>query len=166
MILHADWKSMFHKTFFPAFKSTTDYGACCLITPYLDFELPDSKKTLTDEGYSYTGSDFHSVPKGLTRNGIQNGLKIILDIENYDYAYFPRGAQGIRAAVGHASDIEYISQNGFYIAAGNKNNSWKMVAKQIFLSATLILTYQDDKNTFYFRHRNIGCNDTYYIKHY
>ena len=56
----------------------------------------------------------------------------MLDVENYDYAYFPRGAQGIRAAVGHAGDMEYISTNGFYIAAGNKNHNRKIVTKQIF----------------------------------
>ena len=162
MILEADWKSDSPKYFFPSYKSATDYGACCLITPYLDFELPDSKKTLTDWGYEYTGADFHSVPKGLTRNGVHNGLKIMLDVENYDYAYFPRGAQGIRAAVGHAGDMEYISTNGFYIAAGNKNNN----RKTDLLKATLLPTYQDEKNTIYFRHRNIGCIDTYSIKHY
>ena len=123
MILQVEWKTRISDTFYPAFKSTTDYGACCLIIPYLDFELPDSKKTLTDGGYSYTGSDFHSVPKGFNRNGIQNGLKIILDVENYDYAYFPRGAKGFRAVVGDSRDKAVINQNGFYIAAGNKNNN-------------------------------------------
>ena len=118
MILQAEWKSQRPQTFYPAFKSTTDYGACCLITPFLDFEINKTNK-LTKEGYSYTGSDYHSIPKGLgTRNGIQNGLKIILDVENFDYAYYPRGAQGIRAVVGDARDKDFIDQNGFYIAAG------------------------------------------------
>ena len=126
MILHAEWKSMFHKTFFPAFKSTTDYGACCLITPYLDFVLSNDSKTIADGSYVYTGADYHAIPKGLTRNGIQNGLKLILDVENYDYAYFPRGAKGFRAVVGDSRDKAVINQNGFYVAAGNKNNNWKI----------------------------------------
>ena len=119
MILEADWKSDSPKYFFPAYKSATDYGACCLITPYLDFELSNDSKTISDGGYSYTGADYHAIPKGLTRNGIQNGLKIILDVENYDYAYFPRGAKGFRAVVGDSRDKAVINQNGFYIAAGN-----------------------------------------------
>ena len=56
---------------------------------------------------------------GITRNGIKNGLKLILDVENYDYAYFPRGAKGFRAVVGDSRDKAVINQNGFYIAAGN-----------------------------------------------
>ena len=66
----------------------------------------------------YTGEDYHSIPKGSTRNGIKNGLKIILDVENYDYAYFPRGAKGFRAVVGDSRDKGVINQNGFYISAG------------------------------------------------
>ena len=131
MILEADWKSDSPKYFFPAFKSATDYGACCLITPYLDFTLSNDSKTISDGGYSYTGADYHAIPKGLTRNGIQNGLKIILDVENYDYAYFPRGAKGFRAVVGDSRDKAVINQNGFYIAAGNnENNNWKIVCFQ------------------------------------
>ena len=125
MILQAEWKSETLKTFYPAHKSATDYGACCLITPYLDFEIDKTFK-LTEEGYSYTGSDYHSIPKGLIRNGIQNGLKVILDIESYEYASFTSGAQGIRAVVGDARDKDIINQNGFYIAAGNKKNNLKM----------------------------------------
>ena len=140
MILQAEWKSGTPEAFFPAFKSATDYGACCLLTPYLDFELPDDKKKLTAEGYSYTGADYHSIPKGLTRNGIQNGLKIILDVENYDYAYFPRGAKGFRAVVGDSRDKAVINQNGFYIAAGNENNNWKMHCFQAVLNQQFLPT--------------------------
>ena len=74
---------------------------------------------------SYTGAEYHAIPKGITRNGIKNGLKVILDVENYDYAYFPRGAKGFRAVVGDSRDKAVINQNGFYIAAGTNNNDWK-----------------------------------------
>ena len=113
MILLANWKNTYNHRFFDSYKSATDYGACCLITPYLDFEIKHSGKI-----GNYTGEMYHSIPKG-TRNGIKNGLKIILDVENYDYAYFPRGAKGFRAVVGDSRDKAVINQNGFYIAAGN-----------------------------------------------
>ena len=38
MILKAEWKSQFKANFYDAYKTATDYGACCLITPYLDFQ--------------------------------------------------------------------------------------------------------------------------------
>ena len=120
MILQAEWKSNYTVNFLPAYKSATDYGACCLITPYLDFQSNKTREESPEgEGYIYSGEDYHSIPKGSTRNGIKNGLKIILDVENYDYAYFPRGAKGFRAVVGDSRDKAVINQNGFYIAAGN-----------------------------------------------
>ncbi len=108
MVLQAEWKNIYKKEFHEFFKSATDYGACCLITPYLDFEFNDTDKIV----------NWHSIPKGITRNGIQNGLKVTLDVENYDYAYFQRGAKGFRAVVGDARDKAVVNQNGFYIAAG------------------------------------------------
>ena len=119
MILKADWKSIYSRDFYDAFKTATDYGACCLITPYLDFQNPKTKDISPE---NYTGADYHSIPKGVTRNGIQNGMKIILDVENYDYAYFPRGAKGFRAVVGDSRDKAVINQNGFYVAVGNNTS--------------------------------------------
>ena len=45
MILSVQWKSnaSYTKSFYPAFKSSSDYGACCLLTPYLDFEDEETK---------------------------------------------------------------------------------------------------------------------------
>ena len=117
MVLQTEWKSKYKQNFLNAYKSATDYGACCLITPYLDFELNKTREAGA-EGFIYTGEEYHSIPKGITRNGIKNGLKIILDVENYDYAYFPRGAKGFRAVVGDSRDKAVINQNGFYISAG------------------------------------------------
>ena len=123
MILQAIWKSKEPYYFYNAFKSTTDYGACCLITPYLDFELHKTK----EQEVGYTGADYHSIPKGITCNGIQNGLKVILDVESYDYAYFPSGSNGFLAVVGDSRDKEVIQQSGFYIAAGTNKNDWKFL---------------------------------------
>ena len=118
MVLEATWKNQYVAKFYDAYKSSTDYGACCLITPFLDFQNPKTKDVHPS---NYTGEDFISIPKGATRNGIKNGLKVILDVENYDYAYFERGAKGFRAVVGDARDKAVINQNGFYIAAGMEN---------------------------------------------
>ena len=85
-----------------------------MITPYLDFQS-NNTPNFGDGDY------WHNIPKGFARNGIQNGLKVILDVENYDYAYFPRGAKGFRAVVGDSRDKAVINQKGFYIAAGTLN---------------------------------------------
>ena len=41
---------------------------------------------------------------------LQNGLKLVLDVESYDYAYFPRGAKGFRVALSAATDQAVINQ--------------------------------------------------------
>ncbi len=86
--------------------STTDYGTCCLIVPYLDFENP---KTVNVPPSQYTGLDYRTVPRG-AKNGIQNGLKLMLDVEGYDYAYSTRGAKGLRIVLGDQRDKQVVNQ--------------------------------------------------------
>ena len=117
MVLKATWKSKYEVKFYDAYKSSTDYGACCLITPFLDFENPETKDVHPS---NYTGTDFINTPRGVTRNGIENGLKVILDVEDYEYAYSSFDGNGFLAEVGDARDKAYINQNGFYIAPGKK----------------------------------------------
>ena len=93
----------------------TDYGACCVIVPYLDLVNTD---TINLDPALYSGDLFHKIPKG-AKNGLQNGLKLVLDVEHYDYGYFPRGARGFRVALSSATDQAVINQDGFYISPGD-----------------------------------------------
>jgi hypothetical protein len=86
MLILTKWKSGEEKKFYDARQTATDYGSCCLITPYLDFENSKNPKNPN----SYTGKDYNSIPRGTTRNGVNSGLDIMLDIESYDYAFFLR----------------------------------------------------------------------------
>ena len=110
MILKAKWMSD-TVYFLDTEKYNTDFGSCCLITPFLNFEL---KKMSTE----INGIDYHSVPKGM-RNGIQNGLEVVIDVESFENAYFPRQAIGIAAVVADARDKVVVQQSGFNIAPGN-----------------------------------------------
>ena len=114
MLILTDWMSQPPYKFYAAYQTATDYGACCLITPYLDFV---NNKTKDLPPSSYTGMDYHNIPKG-ARNGIKNGLKLMIDVESYDYAYFPRGAKGFRVVLADSRDKAVINQDGFYVAAG------------------------------------------------
>ena len=66
---------------------------------------------------NYTGDHFHSIPFGAA-NGVQNGLKMILDVESFDYAYFPRAARGLKVAIADARDKAVINQDGYYLMPG------------------------------------------------
>ena len=64
MILYVKWKSnsTYTRNFYPAFKSSSDYGACCLLTPYLDFEYEDTRNLTPD---NWPSNAYNLIPKVL-----------------------------------------------------------------------------------------------------
>ena len=109
-----EWSQKAHRKFFDSYSVLTDYGACCLILPYLDFINPATKDLNPNE---YRAKDFLSTFHG-AKNGLKHGLKIILDLESFDYAYFQRESQGLLVALTDSADQPIINQDGFYIAPG------------------------------------------------
>jgi hypothetical protein len=114
-----EWSQQYYRKFFDAYSVLTDYGACCLIVPYLDFVNPRTKNIDPDE---YSAEDFLSIPRG-AKNGLTYGLKILLDLESFDYAYFPRESQGFLVALSDAADQPVINQDGFYISPGESSTT-------------------------------------------
>ena len=55
----------------------TDYGSCCLLVPHLDLK-PINESITTEEMYRDL--------KAVAVNGEKNGLEIVLDAEQYNYA--------------------------------------------------------------------------------
>ena len=47
-----------------------------------------------------------------------NGLKLILDMESFDYAYTDKGALGVRVALTDSRDQGLINQDGFNVMPG------------------------------------------------
>jgi hypothetical protein len=41
-----------------------------------------------------------------------------MDVESFDYAYFPRSARGFKIALSAATDKAVINQDGFYVRPG------------------------------------------------
>jgi hypothetical protein len=40
----------------------------------------------------YSSDHYHSIPYG-AKNGVKKGMKLIIDVESFDYAYYPRGSR-------------------------------------------------------------------------
>ena len=53
------------------------------------------------------------------RFSVKRGLKLIMDVESFDYAYFPRGSRGFKVALSDGRDKAVINQEGFYVAPGS-----------------------------------------------
>ena len=62
MILRLNWKTNpnYTKTFYSAFKVSTDYGACCMIEPFLTFEY---EKTRDLNPNHWKATDYANIPK-------------------------------------------------------------------------------------------------------
>jgi len=110
-------------------KSTPDYGACCLITPFLDFgdgKIPDA--------YNITGYQWHSVPRGV-QNGPMGGIKFVLDAETFAFAPMGHESVGFRIAIADPRDKPMIKQESFMISPGvNFINIWRAALAPISLS--------------------------------
>ncbi len=59
----------------------------------------------------------------------------MLDLESFDYAYFPRESQGFLVALSNAADQPVINQDGFYVSPG-RNSFFKVIMQ---LQADLVL---------------------------
>jgi len=44
--------------------------------------------------------------------------RLLIDVETFDYAYFQRGAQGVRVSLSHPLDRPLMDQTGFYVSTG------------------------------------------------
>ena len=62
MILNLNWKTNpnYTKNFYPAFKTSTDYGACCIIEPFLTFENEKTRDLNPDD---WKNSAWANIPR-------------------------------------------------------------------------------------------------------
>ena len=122
MMITVDWKSFRFKDkhFYSASKYATDYGTCCAIFPFIDFENSTS---------------------GRARNGLKNGLFLVLDVESYDYGFFSRRSEGFRVTTSNALDTPIGDGSGFRKLDPDSGNSsfgfWKCYGVELNLAKIL-----------------------------
>ena len=76
----------------------------------------------------------------MARNGINNGLQILLDAEIYDYASSTSGAEGFTLSILHQLDIPIMKNSGININTGQCNH--------LVVATTLMNTTESVKNRF------------------
>ena len=82
----------------------TDYGTCCLFVPHLNFNSAVENGTYQDK--------FHRLIAD-SKNGENNGLTLLLDVEAFNYAYEKTNSVGFKIALHHHSDqpiMQFSSQ--------------------------------------------------------
>ena len=46
------------------------------------------------------------------KNGVRNGLRVVIDVEAFDYAYFPRGGVGATLGLSDLGERNILRQEG------------------------------------------------------
>ena len=111
MLLKVRWSKKSVKLFYSAFRMSTEYGMCCVITPNLDFVTNDSVAP------SYSGSQVYNVPRGFAKDGMSRGLQITLDMEHYDHAMI-LDSIGFKLGLSDIRDKTLIRNHGFSVQPG------------------------------------------------
>ena len=113
MLLMASWRvynTSFRHTvyFYNSSVTPTDFGYCCSIYPYLDFDVnngsdvwhdltpggsedskfkSESSSTSTENNNFVSEEEFLEIPQGQFLNGVNNGLYLTLDSEAFESSY-------------------------------------------------------------------------------
>ena len=89
----------------------TDYGACCLFVPHVDFEGFDLTKNLTSSEH------WHALDADAL-NGESNGLRLLLDTEQFNYVKLNKIPGGLKLALHHHLDKPMMQFSSQLISTG------------------------------------------------
>ena len=86
------WKDgMLGPIFYP-----TDFGSCCILVPHLYFHMHSGNKSVAEL--------YHELD-ATALNGEENGLHIVLNLEQFNYAFYQSQAAGFKISLHHHSGI-------------------------------------------------------------
>jgi hypothetical protein len=92
----------------------SDYGSCCKINPFLNFVNPETAQL---DPNTYIGKHWHSVPKG-SQYGNFGGIRFLLDVESYAFAYMGKDSVGFRVTFSDALDKPTLTQDAYLLSLG------------------------------------------------
>ena len=103
-------------------KSYTDYGICCKVFPQLLLNGTNPEYVTRTEKYKSLSDAVLSSPIVVgTKNGEKNGLHLLLDLESYEYSYFPRAGVGFTVSFTDLGEVNILRQDGFYVRPGTES---------------------------------------------
>lgn len=121
----------------------TDFGICCWFTPQLNLTQIKAHQEAENLDEPDWGFWMSNVPKGV-QSGKENGYKMILDLETFDYT--ENSEETLKLSMLHYLDIPTMKHSGIDLQAGSKN--------QIVIKPTLISTSFGAIERFQPRHRD------------
>ena len=111
---HLTWNQMNDYVLYGLQEYPTDFGSCCLLVPHL--RLKD-----TEELENKTAVEIYHELKADTLNGEINGIDIVLDAEQFNYASYQNShAAGFKIALHHHLDMPMIGFSSKLIWTGTE----------------------------------------------
>ena len=105
----------------------TDFGACCLFVPHLDFQSAKENVSYQDRYHGLTAD---------AQSGRINGLQLLLDAEQFNYGDIPiSDGVGFKVALNHHLDKPMMQYSSQLISVGTET--------QINLAPTISYTTSD-----------------------
>ena len=105
--------------------SYTDLGVCCKIFPQLDFDDPLTRNIILKDYKSlinnlaninwckllwrFSDKQFLDIESG-AKNGQKNGLSLLLDVDSFEYSYYPRSAKGFIIGLSSTGEVSWETQ--------------------------------------------------------
>ena len=109
----------------------TDFGACCLFVPHLDFQSAKENVSYQDRYHGLTAD---------AQSGRINGLQLLLDAEQFNYGDIPiSDGVGFKVALNHHLDKPMMQYSSQLISVGTET--------QINLAPTISYTTSDAIST-------------------
>merc|ERR1719278_806272 len=124
LMIHTKWNRV-DRYSYSSHVTFTDFGYCCRIYPKLELEEPmlapanDSDWVLPQ----YSGKKFwpeYERRRG-SKNGIENGLMLLMDVETFENAHYPRKADGLIVALSGNLERPLVGQSGTFVEPGSAN---------------------------------------------
>jgi hypothetical protein len=89
----------------------TDFGACCFFAPHLNLD-PTNHNITVEEMYHGLEAD--------AKNGETNAFDVVLDVEQWNYAYYEANAPGFKISLHHHADKPMIQFSSQLINSGTE----------------------------------------------
>ena len=143
MLLKVKWSDRPLKYFAKVFTESTEYGICCVINPYLEFEASIDK----DVSWQRIKEEYlMTIPKGYASNGLQSGLMATIDLEIFNHA-LRWDSTGFKIGLSHPHSKMIMRNSGFNAPPG--------FLTEVALMPTLTMT--NPKVTSRFSHEDRDC---------
>jgi hypothetical protein len=127
LMLHTKWNSI-DKYGYSSHVTYTDFGYCCRIYPILELEEPSmlqhskwSGEWLRPEYRDKKKFRAEYEARRGSKNGIGNGLLLMMDVETFEDAHYPRKADGLIVALSGNLERPLVGQSGTFLEPGSAN---------------------------------------------